>query len=112
MGLRASWRSVAVISYVGLRGIVSLAVAMALPLTRPDGSPFPERNLIVFLTFAVIVTTLVVQGLSLPFLLRLLGFDFGCSCFPIRSPFRSDGYSLAFFDICKSARFSRAARPE
>ena len=68
------WRNVALISYIGLRGIVSLAVAMALPLTRPDGSPFPERALIVFLTFAVIVTTLIVQGLSLPFVLRLLGF--------------------------------------
>lgn len=68
------WRGVALVSYVGMRGIVSLAVAMALPLTGPENGPFPARNLIVFLTFAVIVTTLVVQGLSLPFVLRLLGF--------------------------------------
>ena len=54
---------------------MSLAVAMALPLAGPDGSPLPERALILFLTFAVIVTTLVVQGLSLPLVLRLLGFD-------------------------------------
>ncbi len=71
------WRNAALVSYVGLRGIVSLAVAMALPLARPDGSPLPERALILFLTFAVIVTTLVVQGLSLPFVLRLLGFGGG-----------------------------------
>ncbi len=69
------WRNVALVSYVGLRGIVSLAVAMALPLAGPDGSPLPDRALILFLTFAVIVTTLVVQGLSLPLVLRLLGFD-------------------------------------
>lgn len=69
-----AWRGTALVSYVGMRGIVSLAVAMALPLTGPQDGPFPERNLIVFLTFTVIVTTLVVQGLSLPFVLRLLGF--------------------------------------
>jgi CPA1 family monovalent cation:H+ antiporter len=69
-----SWRETGVLGFVGLRGIVSLAAAMALPLTLPDGSPFPERPLILFLTFALIVTTLVGQGLSLPFLLKWLGF--------------------------------------
>jgi Na+/H+ antiporter len=69
------WRAVAVLSYVGLRGIVSLAVALAVPLTLPDGAPFPNRDLVVFLTFAVIVMTLVLQGLSLPLVLRILGFD-------------------------------------
>ena len=69
------WRAVAVLSYVGLRGIVSLAVALAVPLTLPDGAPFPNRDLVVFLTFAVIVITLVLQGLSLPLVLRILGFD-------------------------------------
>jgi len=68
-------RATAVVSYVGMRGIVSLAAATALPLALPDGTPFPARALIVFLTFAVVVTTLVGQGLSLPFVLRRLGFD-------------------------------------
>ncbi len=68
-----SWRHVAVVSWTGMRGVVSLAAALALPLQTKDGSPFPERDLIVFLTFVVILATLVVQGLSLPPLIRLLG---------------------------------------
>jgi CPA1 family monovalent cation:H+ antiporter len=64
-----SWRSVAVVSWTGIRGAVSLAAALALP-TR-----FPDRQLIVFLTFAVIVATLVLQGLTLPTLIRLLGIS-------------------------------------
>ncbi len=55
-----------------MRGVVSLAAALALPLTLPDGSPFPQRNLILFLTFCVIFSTLVLQGLSLPHIIRLL----------------------------------------
>ncbi len=68
-----SWRHVAVVGWTGMRGVVSLAAALALPLKTQDGSPFPERDLIVFLTFAVILATLVVQGLSLPPFIRLLG---------------------------------------
>ncbi|HTY67160.1 MAG TPA: Na+/H+ antiporter [Alphaproteobacteria bacterium] len=68
-------RATAVVGYIGMRGIVSLAAAMALPLTLADGAPFPARALIVFLTFAVIVTTIVGQGLSLPIVLRRLGYD-------------------------------------
>jgi CPA1 family monovalent cation:H+ antiporter len=56
-----------------MRGAVSLAAALALPFTTDAGTPFPERDLIIFLTFAVIFTTLVVQGLSLPALIRTLG---------------------------------------
>jgi CPA1 family monovalent cation:H+ antiporter len=62
----------AIIGWCGMRGIVSLAAALALPLTLPDGSPFPFRDLIVFLTFVVIVTTLVGQGLTLAPLIRRL----------------------------------------
>jgi len=69
-----SWRASALIAFIGLRGIVSLAAAMALPLTLPDGNPLPERPLILFLTFALIVATLVGQGLSLPFVLEWLKF--------------------------------------
>ena len=67
------WRHVAIVAWTGMRGVVSLAAALALPLTRQDGSPFPGRDLILFLTYVVIVATLVVQGLSLPPLIRWLG---------------------------------------
>src|SRR5213076_2302 len=60
-----------------MRGAVSLAVALALPFTTDDGGGFPQRDLIVFLTFAVIFFTLVVQGLSLPTLIRRLGVSDG-----------------------------------
>jgi CPA1 family monovalent cation:H+ antiporter len=56
-----------------MRGVVSLAAALALPETLPDGQPFPGRSLIQFLTFAVIFTTLVGQGLTLPLVIRWLG---------------------------------------
>lgn len=58
-------RELTVISWCGMRGIVSLAAALALPHTLPDGTPFPERDLIIFLTFVVILVTLVGQGLTL-----------------------------------------------
>jgi hypothetical protein len=67
------WQHVTVVAWTGMRGVVSLAAALALPLTKQDGSPFPERDLILFLTFVVILATLVVQGLSLPSLIRRLG---------------------------------------
>ncbi len=67
------WRHVAIVAWTGMRGVVSLAAALALPLTKRDGTPFPGRDLILFLTFVVILATLVVQGLSLPPLIRWLG---------------------------------------
>lgn len=67
------WQQVAVVAWSGMRGIVSLAAALALPNTLPDGTPFPARDLVLFLTFSVIFATLVVQGLSLPFVIRWLG---------------------------------------
>ena len=63
------WRSPALISWTGIRGAVSLAAALALP------AGFPDRPLIVFLTFAVIVVTLIGQGVSLPWLIGLLGLE-------------------------------------
>src|SRR5206468_1260760 len=68
-----SWRYPAVLSWAGMRGVVSLAAAFAIPLKTHHGQPFPGRGLILFLTFAVIVGTLVVQGLTLPTLVRRLG---------------------------------------
>jgi CPA1 family monovalent cation:H+ antiporter len=60
----------AVLSWAGMRGAVTLAAALALPLATDAGSPLAERNVIVFLAFAVIVATLVIQGLTLPALVR------------------------------------------
>ncbi len=70
-----SWRHVTIVAWTGMRGVVSLAAALALPLTIQNGSPFPGRDLILFLTFIVILATLVVQGLSLPPLIRWLGVE-------------------------------------
>jgi Na+/H+ antiporter len=67
--------TVFIVGWTGLRGIVSLAAALALPLTLADRhTPFPQRDLIIFVTFAVILVTLVVQGLSLPLIIRWLHF--------------------------------------
>lgn len=68
-----TWRNVLIVAWTGTRGIVSLATALALPLTLVGGRPFPQRSLILFLTFVVIFVTLVVQGLSIPLLIRILG---------------------------------------
>jgi monovalent cation/hydrogen antiporter len=68
------WKEPALISWVGIRGGISLAAALAIPTSLSDGSPFPGRNEILILTFAVILATLVLQGLSLPGLLGWLRF--------------------------------------
>jgi CPA1 family monovalent cation:H+ antiporter len=68
-----AWQNVAIVAWTGMRGVVSLAAALALPLTLSDGSPFPGRDYILFITFCVILATLVLQGLSLPVLIRQLG---------------------------------------
>jgi monovalent cation/hydrogen antiporter len=62
-----------VVGWTGMRGVVSLAAAIALPATLANGAPFTQRNLIIFLTFIVILVTLVLQGLTLPPLIRALG---------------------------------------
>ena len=69
---RAGARGRLLVAWSGMRGAVSLAVALAVPLTTAAGDPFPGRDLIVFLTFAVILVTLVGQGLSLPALIGRL----------------------------------------
>ena len=60
------------VAWSGMRGAVSLAAALAIPLETDAGAPFPERDLIIFLTFCVVLFTLVVQGLSMPLLVRRL----------------------------------------
>jgi Na+/H+ antiporter len=64
--------NVALIGWMGMRGAVSLAAALALPTVTDAGAPFTERPLILFITFCVILFTLVVQGLSLPLVIRWL----------------------------------------
>jgi Na+/H+ antiporter len=68
------WHEPVLISWIGIRGGISLAAALAIPTALANGSPFPRRNEILILTFAVILVTLVIQGLSLPRLLRWLNF--------------------------------------
>ncbi|HLK61045.1 MAG TPA: Na+/H+ antiporter [Chthonomonadaceae bacterium] len=67
-----SWQNVMIIAWTGIRGGLSLAAALAIPLTLGSGTPFPQREQIIFLTYTVILTTLVLQGLTLPFLIRYL----------------------------------------
>ena len=68
-------RASLILGWSGMRGAVSLAAALALPLTTDAGGAFPNRELIIFLTFGVILTSLVVQGLSFPALLKLIGLE-------------------------------------
>jgi monovalent cation/hydrogen antiporter len=67
------WQETAIIAWTGLRGVDTLAAALALPFATAVGRPFPERSLIIYVAFCVILVTLVVQGLSLPALIRWLG---------------------------------------
>ncbi len=69
------WRSVVIIGFTGIRGVVSLAVALALPVALPDGSDFPHRDLILFVSFGVICVTLIGIGLTLPLLVNVLGLS-------------------------------------
>jgi CPA1 family monovalent cation:H+ antiporter len=68
-----SWRNTTIVSWCGMRGIVSLAAALALPYFTQDDKAFPHRDLIIFLTFVVILITLVFQGLTIAPLIRWLG---------------------------------------
>jgi monovalent cation/hydrogen antiporter len=67
------WQGPLVLGWAGMRGVVSLASALSVPLLLPSGQDFPQRNLILFITFVVILVTLVFQGLTLPLLIRLTG---------------------------------------
>jgi monovalent cation/hydrogen antiporter len=69
-----SARQTFIVGWTGMRGVVSLAAAIALPLTLKHGSTFTQRNMIIFLAFSAILVTLVLQGLTLPPLIRALGF--------------------------------------
>jgi monovalent cation/hydrogen antiporter len=68
-----SWRRLVIVGWMGMRGALSLAAALSLPIALESGKPFAERPLIIFLTFCVILSTLVLQGFSLPSVARWLG---------------------------------------
>lgn len=65
------WKNPLVIGWAGMRGVVSLATALSIPLLMHDGTAFPQRSLFIFMTFVVIFITLVFQGLTLPFIIKL-----------------------------------------
>ena len=69
------WQWPFLLAFTGVRGIVSLAAALAIPFVTSAGQPFPYRDLILFLTFSVILITLVGQGLMLPWVTRQLGLS-------------------------------------
>jgi CPA1 family monovalent cation:H+ antiporter len=69
------WQNTLLVAWTGMRGAVTLAAALAVPLTVDGGGAFPERDEIIFLAFSVIMGTLLVQGLTLPLLIHFLGVD-------------------------------------
>ncbi|WPV01401.1 Na+/H+ antiporter [Mucilaginibacter sp. cycad4] len=66
------WKGPLLLGWTGMRGVVSLAAALSIPVALHSGAPFPQRDMILFITFTVIMVTLVLQGLTLPSLIRLL----------------------------------------
>ena len=72
-GPSPGWKNPLIIGWEGMRGVVSLATALSIPLYMNDGKAFPHRDLIIFITFVVILITLVFQGLTLPAVIRLTG---------------------------------------
>jgi len=90
-----------IMSWCGMRGIVSLAAALALPITMENEAPFPQRDLIIFLTFVVIAVTLVVQGLSLAPLIRRLkvGRDWSLQEEGQRAKFALGKAAIAAIDV-------------
>ncbi len=94
--LRAPWRERVVMGWSGLRGAVSLAAALAIPLTVPGGGDFPQRDLIIFLAFCTILATLVLQGLTLPPLIRTLNL-------------KADENALTLSELRARVRASQAA---
>jgi monovalent cation/hydrogen antiporter len=69
------WKTPVIFGWAGMRGVVSLAAALSIPVLLPGGAAFPQRNLILFITFIVILITLVLQGLTLPWLIRKIKLE-------------------------------------
>jgi len=94
------WRHLVIIGWSGMRGVDSLATALALPFITAAGSPFPGRDTIIFVSFAVILVTLVAQGLTLPFLIRLLNVkgDGKADCEEMIARIRANEAALAYVE--------------
>ena len=73
--MRPNWKEVFLVGWAGMRGVISLASALAIPVTLADGKEFPERDLVLFISFMVILVTLVCQGLSLPWIIKKLNLS-------------------------------------
>jgi len=73
--VKPGWRVIFLTGWSGMRGVVSLASALAVPIALPGGDAFPHRNMILFITFCVILSTLVLQGLTLPLIIRWLKIE-------------------------------------
>ena len=69
-GAGRNWKLPLLLGWTGMRGVVSLAAALAIPVTLQNGALFPNRNLILFITFMVILLTLLIQGLTLPYFIK------------------------------------------
>lgn len=74
-GPKPPWQRLAFVGWAGMRGAITIAAALAIPLNTNGGGPFANRGLIVYLAFCVVFATLVLQGLSLPLVIRLLGLE-------------------------------------
>lgn len=72
---RPGWKAPLVFGWAGMRGVVSLAAALSIPFYLTDGSVFPQRNMILFITFMVILFTLIVQGLTLPLVIKWINLE-------------------------------------
>jgi CPA1 family monovalent cation:H+ antiporter len=70
-----SWRSIFLVAFTGVRGVVSVAAVLSVPVALAPGIGFPHRDQLLVLTFMVVVVTLIAQGLTLPFVVRKLGLD-------------------------------------
>jgi monovalent cation/hydrogen antiporter len=76
---RPKAKQIFIVAWTGMRGVLALAAAISLPTVLQNGDPFPQRDLIIYLTFCVIFATLVLQGLTLPAVIRKLGLAVGTS---------------------------------
>jgi Na+/H+ antiporter len=110
---RGGWRERLLSAWSGMRGSVSLAAALAIPLTAA-GEPFPQRDLIIFLTFAVIFATLVLQGLTLPALIRRLGVrdDGGAEREELGARLKAARAALARLDGLRDEEWTRSDTAE
>lgn len=93
------WKMPLILGWAGMRGVVSLASALAIPIYISSGQHFPHRNLILFITFVVILITLVVQGLSLPWLIKLVNLDGNSSEIPEETQIEAIRYRLVKEEI-------------